>query len=483
MKKSAEVVFISAPAIGNLVPAVEFATHLTKTDPRLSATILVITTSHRPLVTTYIESRAAVNAGKVRFIHLRPVEPPSPDQYQSSIAFMCLLIEKHKPHVKDALANLMQTQSESENSVVPVVGIVVDMFCMPIMDVAAELGVPCYLFFASPATFLGFMLHLPSLHGQLASVFDDSASVLTIPAFTNPVPIPVLPTFFLRRNDEDGCSCFLRNACRYKETKGIVVNTFKELEPCALDSLSADFADLPQVYPVGPVVDHCGPAGWNSDQSHENITKWLDKQPPSSVVFLCFGSMGSLSPAQVKNIAVGLERSGYRFVWQLREPARAKSCLPSNYTNLEGVLPDGFLDRTAEIGLVCGWVPQVTILAHKAIGGFVSHCGWNSILESLWYGVPIATWPIYAEQQLNAFEMVRELELSVEIRLDYRDGVSDLVCAEEVEKGVRILMGNEGGEVREKVKKMREMSKNALIENGSSFVSLGLLIQQLLLDI
>lgn len=125
----------------------------------------------------------------------------------------------------------------------------------------------------------------------------------------------------------------------------------------------------------------------------------------------------------------------------------------------------------------------MTILAHKAIGGFVSHCGWNSILESLWYGVPIATWPIYAEQQLNAFEMVRELELSVEIRLDYRDGVSDLVCAEEVEKGVRILMGNEGGEVREKVKKMREMSKNALIENGSSFVGLGLLIQQLLLDI
>ena len=82
---------------------------------------------------------------------------------------------------------------------------------------------------------------------------------------------------------------------------------------------------------------------------------------------------------------------------------------------------------------MCGWVSQVSILAHKAIGGFISHCGWNSILESLWHGIPIATWPIYSEQQMNAFEMVKELGLAIEIRLDYREG-SDLVLAKEVER-------------------------------------------------
>ena len=73
----------------------------------------------------------------------------------------------------------------------------------------------------------------------------------------------------------------------------------------------------------------------------------------------------------------------------------------TDYANLEEVLPEGFLDRTMSIGKVIGWAQQVAVLTHSAIGGFVSHCGWNSILESIWYGVPVATWPLYAEQQLN----------------------------------------------------------------------------------
>lgn len=116
----------------------------------------------------------------------------------------------------------------------------------------------------------------------------------------------------------------------------------------------------------------------------------------------------------------------------------------------------------------------------------MSHCGWNSILESIWHGVPIATWPIYAEQQLNAFEMVKELKLSVEIRLDYRNGKNDLVCGEEVAKGVRSLMElSDNGEemIREKVKKMSELSKKAVMENGSSFVALAQLVDQLLADV
>ncbi|PON63504.1 UDP-glucuronosyl/UDP-glucosyltransferase [Parasponia andersonii] len=151
--------------------------------------------------------------------------------------------------------------------------------------------------------------------------------------------------------------------------------------------------------------------------------------------------MGCLSGPQVKEIALGLERAGFRFLWSLRVPPRTRLGLPSEYLNLDGALPSGFLERTARmgLGLVCRWVPQVTTLAHRAVGGFVSHCGWNSILESLWYGVPIATWPVYAEQQMNAFEMVKELGLAIEIRLDYREG-SDLVLAEEVEKGIKRLM-------------------------------------------
>nr|XP_017235634.1 PREDICTED: anthocyanidin 3-O-glucosyltransferase 2-like [Daucus carota subsp. sativus] len=482
MKKTANIVFIAAPTIGNLVPAVEFATQLTNTYPCLKATVLVITMSTRPLIDTFVDSRANVNAGNVSFVYLPPTEPPSPDQYNSFVGFMSLSIEKQKTHVKNALVDLMQTRSEPTNSVVPLAGLFVDMFCTSMIDVANEVGVNSYVYFASPASFLGFMLHLPVLT-KLSAELDDSDAELRIPGFVKPVPVSVLPTFFLTRNKDDGCSWFEYNATKYKEAKGIIVNTFKELENHALDSVSA--VDLPPVYPVGPVVDRRGPAGWKVNEDHEVVRKWLDQQPEASVVFLCFGSMGSLKPAQVKEIAHGLEQSGHRFLWSLREPAKGKLDLPGNYTNPDAVLPDGFIDRTAGIGLVCGWVPQVMVLGHNAVGGFVSHCGWNSILESLWHGVPIATWPIYAEQQLNAFEMVKELKLSMEIRLDYRGGENDLVCKEEVAKGVRSLMelSDPAQELREKVKRMSQVSKNAVMENGSSFVALARLVHQLLPDI
>uniref|UniRef100_A0A2N9GHA1 Uncharacterized protein n=1 Tax=Fagus sylvatica TaxID=28930 RepID=A0A2N9GHA1_FAGSY len=227
----------------------------------------------------------------------------------------------------------------------------------------------------------------------------------------------------------------------------------------------------PPIYAVGPVLDLKCPPNPELDKAQgDNIMKWLDDQPPLSVVFLCFGSMGSFGADQVKEIALGLEGSGHRFLWSLRMPT------PTPFA--DDVLPEGFLDRIKGKGMICsGWAPQVEVLAHKAIGGFVSHCGWNSILESLWHGVPIVTWPIYAEQQLNAFRMVRELGLAVEMRLDYRKG-ADLVLADEIERAVRGVM--DGIEVRKKVKEMGEMARKAVMEGGSSFISIGQLIEDMI---
>ena len=117
------------------------------------------------------------------------------------------------------------------------------------------------------------------------------------------------------------------------------------------------------------------------------------------------------------------------------------------------------------------------VLAHKSIVGFVSHCGWNSILESLWFGVPILTWPLYAEQQLNAFRMVREFELAVELRLDYRrDG--DLVMADEIERGIAKLMDKDS-EVQKKVQEMKEKARRVVMSNGSSFLSTRKLVEDI----
>lgn len=208
--------------------------------------------------------------------------------------------------------------------------------------------------------------------------------------------------------------------------------------------------------------------------------RWLDNKPAKSVVFLCFGSYGSFGAPQLREIAIALERSGLRFLWSLRQAQKTFE-MPSECTNPEEFLPQGFLDRTRDAGMLCGWAPQAEVLAHSATGGFVSHCGWNSTLESLWYGVPIAAWGLYSEQQINAFEMVKDLGLAVELRMDYRMGGGDcgLVVADEIEKAVRSVMDGDG-EVRKKVQEMSEKCRRAVVEGGSSFGSLGSLIEDVL---
>lgn len=121
----------------------------------------------------------------------------------------------------------------------------------------------------------------------------------------------------------------------------------------------------------------------------------------------------------------------------------------------------------AAIGKVIGWAPQMAVLSHPAVGGFVSHCGWNSILESVWCGVPIAAWPMYAEQQTNAFQVVKEMEIAVEIKMDYRKDAPVIVGADKIEKGITQLMDSKN-KIRGNVKELKEKSRIALVEGGSS---------------
>ena len=177
----------------------------------------------------------------------------------------------------------------------------------------------------------------------------------------------------------------------------------------------------------------------------------------------------------MREIAQGLELSGYRFIWAIRRPPSKDNNLefPGEFTDFKEILPEGFLDRTVSIGKVVGWAPQFAVLSHPAVGAFVSHCGWNSILESLWCGVPIATWPLYAEQQLNAFQMVIELGLATAITLDYSikklEIIRTMVKAAEIEVGIKKVMTDEG--VRIKVTEMRDKSRLSWMETGSSYTS------------
>ncbi|KAJ4828994.1 hypothetical protein Tsubulata_931724 [Turnera subulata] len=477
-----ELIFIPLAAAGHIVSAVELAKLLIDRDERLSITVIPIKFPFSN-ISNYTHS---IPSSRIRFIDL-PINELDPSLDFNE--YFATMIKNSKHIVKETVSKLISQSSESshdhQGEAFPKLGgFVLDMVCTAMIDVANEFGVPSYIFFASGAAALGLFFYMQDLHDEQGidiAQFENSDAELAVPSLVNPVPASALPSSFFQK---DMLQVLLTLTRKFRETKGIIVNTFSELEPYALKSL-AD-GRIPPVFPVGPILNLKGNGqdGLNNNSSKfKEIMQWLDDQPPSSVVFLCFGSMGSFDVEQVKEIASALENSGHRFLWSLRKPPpKGKMESPTDYSDPRDALPDGFLDRTADVGRVIGWAPQVDVLAHPSVGGFVSHCGWNSTLESIRCGVPIAAWPIYAEQQLNAFHLVVELGLGVEIKLGYRKDERHkppIVNASDIERGIRSLMDRNDQRIK-LLDEMSKYSKEALEDGGSSYNTMGCLIQKIM---
>ncbi|KAJ8527894.1 hypothetical protein K7X08_015345 [Anisodus acutangulus] len=471
-----ELIFIPSPGIGHLVSTVEMAKLLITREKHMSITVLIIQLPNDNNLSSYITSVSSFSSN-LKFIQL----PQDESVLQLlKVNIFTSFIPGHKSVVRDAVAEILKSQSN-----IKLAGIVIDMFCTSMIDVANEFELPTYVFYTSNAATLGLQFHLQNLRDEfnidVTNYKNDPEAELYVSTYFNPFPAKCLPSVVLDK--EGGSTMFLDLTRRIRETKGIMINTFVEIEPHAINSLSRD-KNIPPVYPVGPVLNLNDVESDNLGSSDKNIMKWLDDQFPASVVFLCFGSGGSFEKEQVKEIAYALENSECWFLWSLRQPPEKDARLPSDYENLEDVLPEGFLQRTQAIGKVIGWAPQLAILSHKAVGGFVSHCGWNSTLENVYFGVPMATWPMYAEQQANAFLLVKDLGMAVEIKMDYRKdlkstGEEIIVKSEEIEKALRELLDPEN-DIRIKVKTMKQKSRATTMEGGSSYNCIGGFIQSIM---
>lgn len=279
-----------------------------------------------------------------------------------------------------------------------------------------------------------------------------------------PIPVKDVPTPVQDRSD-DAFYCFVKHSSRLPEATGILINTFEELEGEQIKALRdgkvdpTDARRMPQIYPVGPLISS-SPVEYEAD-----CLKWLDKQAPSSVLFVSFGSGAVLSRAQITELAMGLEASGHRFLWVLRSPS--STFLFIQEEDVSQLLPEGFESRTSDRGLVVSaWAPQIPILYHPSTRGYLSHCGWNSTLESILHGVPIIAWPIFAEQKLNRLLLVNDFKVAIEAKMDS----SGFVRREEVERAVKEMMEGEGGtNVIARAKELKEKAVAALAEGGSSY--------------
>ncbi|XP_059646271.1 zeatin O-glucosyltransferase-like [Cornus florida] len=205
-----------------------------------------------------------------------------------------------------------------------------------------------------------------------------------------------------------------------------------------------------------------------SDQRHKCL-EWLDKQVPNSVIFVSFGTTTSLSDEQIKELAIGLERSEQKFIWVLRDADKGDVFVGETR---RAQLPKGFEERVEGKGMVVrDWAPQLQILGHESTGGFMSHCGWNSCMESISMGVPIAAWPMHSDQPMHTMLVTKLLKVGLVVK-DWAHR-KELVSSSTIETAVKRLMASkEGDDMRKRVVEMSGAVKRSVEEGGVSRMEL-----------
>eukprot|EP01018_Ginkgo_biloba_P016853 Gb_40285 [translate_table: standard] len=345
------------------------------------------------------------------------------------------LLKKAFDGLQDAFAVLLQRLSPD--------CVIHDMVQPWMPTVAAKLGIPTVTFFTWSAAFTDLLF--------CAAKGKDSEQV-TVDDLTNPPDYPsssivrlhqfeALRTLNMyKRNKETGDSdCDRFRGCAEK-CSAIAIKSFSEIEGkfiLLLESLTGK-----HVVALGPLLSK-QPSSNTSDQDSKCLA-WLDKQKRSSVVFVSFGTEYFLSTDQIEEIAFGLEASEQPFVWVLRFPRETGSDEGNEdqQRRASASLPSGFEERTKERGMVVGgWAPQVKVLKHPSTGGFLTHCGWNSVMEGMSAGLPLIALPMQLDQPISARVVAGELKVGLEVEKG-RDGCLD---RNEIQRAVRAVMVEEEG--------------------------------------
>ncbi|KAH7846185.1 hypothetical protein Vadar_010895 [Vaccinium darrowii] len=326
---------------------------------------------------------------------------------------------------------------------------------MSLSQVADRLSVPYYVVFTSSARFLSLAATLPSL--DLGGT-NDYVEIPDLP----PLAKSSLPPPFFDPN-HFFTSFLLSNIQSFSRAKGMFLNTFEKFESETITALNNGRVlslKLPPVIPVGPLEPFNVENGEKSETGSDYVL-WLDGQSDGSVVYVSFGSRTAMSKEQIREIGDGLERSGCAFFWVLKGSKVDKE----DTVGIEELLGEGFIERTKNRGVaVKGWVEQEEILSHPAIGGFVSHCGWNSVMETARHGVPVLAWPLHGDQKVNA-EVVVTAGLGMWVR-EWGWGGERLVRGEEIGEKIREMMSDE--KLRRRGKEIGDEARKAWEGSGCS---------------
>nr|AYR16630.1 UDP-glucosyltransferase UGT85A56 [Polygala tenuifolia] len=368
--------------------------------------------------------------------------------------------------------------SASAGMVPPVSFIVVDAAMAFSYKAAQQFSLPIFFLWTASASGLLCYAHYPTLIDKGIIPLKDESCLTNgyldteidwIPGIRR-IRLGDLPTFLRTTDPNDKMLDFVLDAISImKKVAGVIMNTFEELDREVLNALSNIF---PPIYTIGPLSllvkqvpqKHLASTGSNLWKEDTECIHWLDTKQPKSVVYVNYGSITVMTPHQLSEFAWGLANSKKPFLWIIR---------PDLVEGGSVILSPEFINETKNRGLIASWCDQEQVLNHSSVGGFLTHCGWNSVIESVAGGVPLVCWPFFAEQQTNCRFACSEWSIGLEIDTNVkRDEVEKLV--------IELMEGEKGKTVRANAVGWKKKSEEAASPNGSSYGNFHKLVKEVL---
>jgi len=432
MERKTQILVIPYPLQGHINPMLQFSKRLASKGPKVT---LLITNS-------ISKSKEALQPTSVT------VDTISDGSKEGeSVESLIASLDRFRLTVSQSLSEYIQKQNCFNFLVYDAV--------MPwALDVARQLGLDGAPFFTQSCAVNAIYYHLDRgnitlpLHGPTVSL--PSLPVLGVSD---------LPSLIYHTGSYPALlKLGLLQFSNIEQPNWIFFSSFVELEPEVVNWMASQWP----VKTIGPAIPSMYLDKRLEDDKEYGLNlfkpnvdacmKWLDTKEIGSVVYASFGSLAALGEEQMEELSLGLKNSNCYFLWVVRESEEKK-------------LPDNFLEETAEKGLVVTWCPQLDVLAHKAIGCFMTHCGWNSTLEALSLGVPMVAMPQWTDQPTNAKFIVDVWKVGIRIKLDEKG----IATKEEIELRIREVMeGEKGKEMKKNSLRLKELAIEAVDEGGSS---------------
>ncbi|KAJ0967323.1 hypothetical protein J5N97_024240 [Dioscorea zingiberensis] len=453
MEKSRQkphALLIAYPLQGHIIPAIHLATKLASNG--FTVTFVNTEAIHHQTLRAQNNNNDDIFAGArassldIRYELVSDGLPVALDRSLNHDQFMAALLYVLSAHIEELVKKIMGSDN-------PITCIIADTFFVWPATVSKKFGIRYVSFWTETALVysLYYHMHLLRLHGHFGSYDNREDTITYIPGVAE-----IEPTDLMSYLQETDTSSVVHQIIfkAFEEAKGadyVICNTVQELES---ETISALHVNKP-FYAIGPIF----PPSFNKRSrtstslwTESNCTQWLDSKPKGSILYISFGSYAHLSKKDLEEIACGVLNSKIGFIWVLR-PDIVSSDDPEP-------LPKGFMEESRERGMVVPWCCQTEVLSHVSVGGFLTHCGWNSVLESIWSGVPMLCFPLLTDQFTNRKLVVHDWKVGIDLG---GKGKADRM---EVSKKIKCLM--DGGEFKKEIIEVRRALENAISPNGSS---------------